>query len=270
MPTVLTPSGQTPPTVETGTAENKVISLGDGSDPNNPSINCSGCTININEIQPTNQPQPQPTPPKPTGRTTTLATRRSKTPPWPYGDKWPWYMGPEPANNRCEKPNPRDCIASRFRRDGPLFKTALFQNIKLIVPSNVPTFGKYPVPDSCCVERTPYCGLKNDYSLLVTTRMYNTTSMNTTDWNSTTIMPQLPVETSSNNIYTQGCYRGLGKVLSDLDWTVYFIFACAICTLDFMLLTLFGILLCCHSPKQNVSRRQVQYGRKKVPVSQRL
>ena len=138
----------------------------------------------------------------------------------------------------------------------------------------MPEFGKYPVPDACCVEKTKYCGLKNDYRIFqrLPTR-YNTTGLNMTDWNATmvpTTIPEIPVEISEDNIYIQGCYPKLGKVLSDMNWKIYFCVGASICTLDFMLLTLFGILLCFHSRDNYVSQQHVQYGRRKVPVSRRL
>ena len=74
-------------------------------------------------------------------------------------------MGPEPKNNRCPT---GDCTAARFRREdrerkNP-FKSVKFQDYKLIVPTEV-IFGDFPVPDSCCVQKSRYCGLKNNFKI---------------------------------------------------------------------------------------------------------
>ena len=111
IPTVTTPSGPVEPRGKDGS---RVVNYAAGD---LPAINCSSCTINLHQ-------PPSPTTPttfSPTTTTLDPRNRRTGTPPWPYGrKKWPWFMGPPPKNNECNDPNPRNCVAARFRRESKL------------------------------------------------------------------------------------------------------------------------------------------------------
>jgi len=284
VPTSLIPTVTTPP----GTGElprdkdgSRVVDYAAGDVP---TINCSSCTINLHQ-------PPAPTTPvtySPTTTTLDPRNRRTGTPPWPYGTKgWPWFMGPPPKNNECNDPNPRKCVAARFRRESKI-KLVDFQNVRLIVPDDV-KFGKHPVPDSCCVDKSKYCGLQNDFwrPTPVVVNYTGTDSVpgfrhqfNISNFNSTIPPPTTrPKPAYVENIFVHGCYSGLGDVLAKLESKLLFQIAIVFLILDFFLMFLFSVLLCSNCPTKatttgrNASRSGLSRGYRNTtayPISQIL
>ena len=156
---------------EIAPSENDVFTVGgsDGINGNEQIINCDGCTININEIQTpsatmtpsaTQAPTPSPSPTR---------NRPQRTRPWPYhgvvGDgngrstNWPWFMGPPPKGNTCDDP---PCTPAFFRKKRSTGKNIQkYGLVELVLPFNIKLTN--PVPDSCCVEETKFCGLSNSF-----------------------------------------------------------------------------------------------------------
>ena len=265
---------------------------------------CDGLTININD------PAPQPTSP-PTTKvvyvTPTKKTRQPRTRPWPYtgmiGEKWPWYMGPKPKGQECDRPDgmcvPRDMdlIAGRKRRAVP-DNLRVYNNIKFIVPDERIEFANFSVPDSCCVKKSQFCGLKNTFSYKLP-KFSNPPDINR-------LYPGLPNDTlgnmstsesvndhdeeknSSENIHINGCYKKFqfSEILSFTELKSYFTYPLILLLIISVFQILFSVSLCIKPsgnlgpPKVEKSRRSGLnrrnqnfshgYGRHPVPVSQVL
>ena len=135
--------------------------------------------------------------------------------------------------------------------------------MRLIVPDHV-EFGKHPVPDSCCVDRTKYCGLKNDFLrhkpvFVNSTGNFTGTGgipgfrhqFNISNINSTTPTPTTPpLPAYVENIFIQGCYPGVGDILAKVEAKLIFQSATVFLILDFFLMFLFSVLLCSGCPSK--------------------